>query len=72
MASLRARIARIERRRNEFLDRIALLREEHLAATPIEGKWSILEIVEHLVLSEGDVMPGIPDPSDLVSRPRTL
>jgi hypothetical protein len=72
VASLRARIVRIERRRNELLDRLALLREEHLAATPIEGKWSILEIVEHLVPSERDVMPGISDPSDLASRLRTL
>jgi hypothetical protein len=42
-----------------------------LKAKPLEGKWSILEIIEHLVISERDVMPGLSDPSDPASNPRT-
>lgn len=70
--SLPTRVARIDRRRIELLDRIVPLGEEQLAAKPIEGKWSILEIVEHLVLSEQDVMPGLSNPSDLKGHPRTF
>jgi hypothetical protein len=41
-----------------------------LEARPIPGKWSILEIVEHLVIAERDVMMGLPDPSRLVAGDR--
>lgn len=56
--------------------RLALLEEmEHvdpgtLAARPIAGKWSILEIIEHLVLAERAVFRQLPDPLRLVEARR--
>jgi hypothetical protein len=41
-----------------------------LEARPIAGKWSMLEIVEHLVLAERAVFQDLPDPSRLVARER--
>ncbi len=58
--------------RRKLLDEVEGLEPERLVAKPLEGKWSILEIVEHLVLADRDVLQGLPDPANLVDRQRRL
>ncbi len=57
-------------RRNALLDELESLSPEDLARRPGPGKWSILEIVEHLVISEELVLLGLPPVESLVARRR--
>ena len=50
------RLRRIEVKREELLVRLSTLEPSVLAACPLPGKWSIAEIIEHLVISEVDVV----------------
>jgi len=50
------RLAGIERKRLALLEEVATLDEAMLTAHPLPGKWSIREIIEHLVLAEDDVV----------------
>jgi hypothetical protein len=59
-------------RRRLLLDEVESLTPQRLVAKPLPGKWSILEIVEHLVLADRDVFQGLPDPAQLVDRKREL
>lgn len=47
---------RIEQDRKELFEEVQLLPEELIRKKPSEEKWSILEIVEHLVLGEDYVL----------------
>lgn len=58
--------------RRKLLDEVDGLEPDRLVAKPLAGKWSILEIVEHLVLGDRDVLQGLPDPATLVDRQRRL
>jgi hypothetical protein len=58
--------------RQRLLDEVERLEPERLTAKPLPGKWSILEIVEHLVVGDREVLQGLPDPSALVDRRRRL
>jgi len=62
----------IEKTRCALLDELATVDAETLVAKPIPGKWSILEIVEHLVLAEREVLQNLPDPSEMVELRRSL
>jgi len=62
----------LDERRRALLDEVEALSAERLTAKPLPGKWSILEIVEHLVIAERDVLQNLPEPSQLVDRPRRL
>ena len=65
------RLQAFDDRRNALLDEMEALEPGKLLARPREGKWSILEIVEHLVLAERVVFRGLPEPSRLeVREPR--
>lgn len=68
------RLQAFDDRRNALLDEldeIEALEPGKLVARPRAGKWSILEIVEHLVLAERVVFQGLPEPSQLaVRKPR--
>jgi hypothetical protein len=72
MRDLTRRLRKIDDLRSNLLDEVGALDPQTLKARPIPGKWSILEVVEHLVLSEQDVMNGIFNPSSLQPRKRTL
>lgn len=61
------RLDRIERLRASLLADLAALPAGALAAHPIEGKWSILEIVEHLVLAEAGFIRAL-DRADPLPR----
>jgi hypothetical protein len=58
--------------RRRLLDEVERLEPERLTARPLPGKWSILEIVEHLMLGDRDVLQGLPNPSALVDQRRRL
>jgi len=58
--------------RRKLLEEVEGLEPERLVARPLAGKWSILEIVEHLVLGDRDVLQGLPEPANLVDRRREL
>jgi hypothetical protein len=62
------RLRSFDARRNALLDELEALAPEVLTARPLAGKWTILEIVEHLVLAERVVFQGLPDPSQLKAR----
>jgi hypothetical protein len=62
------RLRSFDARRNALLDEMEALAPETLNARPLAGKWTILEIVEHLVLAERVVFQGMPDPAQLKAR----
>ncbi|NJL28114.1 MAG: DinB family protein [Thermoanaerobaculia bacterium] len=66
------RIEAFDRERIALLDELASLDPARLTARSIPGKWSILEIVEHLVLGEELVYGGLPDPGQLRQHRRRL
>lgn len=47
---------RIEQVRSSLIEKVKHLDNEQLTLAPSEGKWSILQIIEHLVLAERDVL----------------
>lgn len=70
--SLDERLRRIEEKRDGLLDELETLDSEVLYAHPRPGKWSIHEIVEHLVVAEEDVVIDYHDLERLQARPRRL
>lgn len=62
----------MDQSRRALLDELARLSPEALVAKPLPGKWSILEIVEHLVLAEREVLQNLPKPSEMVELRRSL
>ena len=56
--------------RNALLDEMERVATGALLATPIAGAWSILDIIEHLVLAERAVFRELPDPRRLVDATR--
>lgn len=67
---LSALIQALDERRGALLSEVETLRPEDLQARPASGAWSILEIVEHLVVAERVILQGLPEPSALVPAPR--
>ena len=66
------RLDRIHRRRRDLLGQVAELPADVLTARPAPGKWSILEIIEHLVLAEEDVMGDLARLEDLPASTQRL
>lgn len=58
--------------RRRLLDEIDALAPERLVAKPRPGKWSIIEIMEHMVLADRECLQGMPDPNQLVTRSRHI
>lgn len=50
------------RERLFLLDEVQALDAENLTAKPQPDLWSILEIVEHLVVAEKEALSNLPDP----------
>ncbi len=65
-------LRRIARMRGELLTAFGRLDREALEAKPGGlDTWSLLDVVEHLVLAEEVVLAGIADPRSLPARPRS-
>jgi hypothetical protein len=70
--TLEERLEAFNATRHALLDELGALEPAVLTAKPLAGKWSILEIIEHLVLAERAVFRGMPDPSRLEAGRRGL
>jgi hypothetical protein len=62
------RLRAFDAKRRAFLDEMETLEPAKLLARPIPGKWSMLEIIEHLMLAERSVFQGLPEPPQLAAR----
>ncbi len=63
-----SRLDRIELRREEFLARVAELPEGARKIRPAASAWSPIEVIEHFVRAERDVMRGLFEPEYLKAR----
>ena len=70
--TLEARVQEWGGRRHTLIDRLKKLSPERLVAKPLPGKWSVIEIVEHPVRADRDVLQDLPSPADLVDRQRRV
>jgi hypothetical protein len=70
--SLQPLIQALDIQRGALLDGLEALDAPTLQARPRPGAWSILEIVEHLVVAESVILLGLPSRAELVARPRSL
>jgi Tol biopolymer transport system component len=55
---LNEKLQAFDAQRNALLDEMAAVEPSKLVARPLPGKWSMLEIIEHLVLAERSVFQG--------------
>jgi hypothetical protein len=62
----------LDRQRRELLAGLEGLSDTQLRARPMPGAWSLLEIVEHLVLAEAAILQDLPPRAQLVDQPRSL
>lgn len=65
-------LSAFDARRTALLDELAALPETALTAHPRADKWSILEIVEHVIRAERVVFDGVATPEQLAARRRTV
>jgi len=66
------RMDRVELKREALLSAAEALTGEELTRRPDPDSWSALEILEHLVLAEDDVVGALSDPDALREGRRTL
>jgi DinB family protein len=66
------RLQAFNEKRGALLDEMGALDPAKLVAKPLADKWSILEIIEHLVVAEREVLKRLPQPSQLAERERNL
>lgn len=72
---IQKKFAALESRRKKILNQLKTLPKNHLTVKSGSDKWSIVEVIQHLVLVEQQIVnqtirnPGIPD-SDRSSRSR--
>ena len=69
---LEKRLRAFNEMRGALLDEMEALDPAKLVARPRVGKWTILEIIEHLVLAERAVLQDLPEPSELSAHERTI
>ena len=72
ISELRDKFARYDRTRRALLEDLANLNEDQLKKKPGPSEWSILQIVQHMVLAEREVMQYLPEPEELIHRKRGL
>jgi hypothetical protein len=72
ISGLRDKFKRYDRTRGALLEDLANLNEDQLKKKHRPGEWSILQIVQHLVLAERDVMQYLPESKKLIHRKRGL
>ena len=66
------RISALDLERRELLDELDRLASQSLTAKPSADRWSILEIVEHVVRAEREVLMGLPASVEWGARRRGL
>lgn len=70
--ALKALVDALDQDRLALLDGVEALGADAISARPQPDTWSILEIVEHLVLAEAAILQGLPPAAELNDRPRSL
>jgi len=65
-------IQALDAERTALLAELETLPVARLKAQVSPGRWSMLEIVEHLVAAERVILQGLPPVAELVARPRRL
>jgi uncharacterized damage-inducible protein DinB len=58
---LQKQLDRLDKQRRALLEELERLTAEQMAFTPGPGKWSILEVMEHLVISEREIFKCVPE-----------
>ena len=71
-AELLSQIDRLDIDRRALLDELTKLSDDALSRKPTSDRWSILEIVEHMVLAERQVLGGLSDSVESIEKPRSL
>ncbi len=72
ISELRDKFERYDRTRLALLDDLAVLNDNQIRRKPSPSEWSILQIIQHMVLAERDVMQYLPEPEELIHRKRGL
>ena len=72
ISELRDKFEMYDRTRRALLDDLALLNDDQIRRKPGPSEWSILQIVQHMVLAEQGVMQYLPEPEELIARKRGL
>ena len=65
-------LLKLDCQRQELLAGLEALSEVQLRARPTVGDWSLLEILEHLVLAEAAILHDLPPRAELMDQPRSL
>jgi uncharacterized damage-inducible protein DinB len=69
---LSEKLQTFETRRNVLLEELSSIDPARLSARPDENRWSVIEIVEHMVVAEREVLMGLPDKSEMRVFKRSL
>ena len=72
ISDLRDKFEMYDHTRRSLLDELAVLNDDQLGKKPGPSEWSILQIVQHMVLAEQGVMQYLPEPEELIARKRGL
>ena len=72
ISELRDKFEMYDRTRRALLDDLVGLNNDQLRRKPGPNDWSILQIVQHMVLAEQGVMQYLPEPEKLIDRKRGL
>lgn len=67
---LKIKLGNMDRKRLALLEKLAAMAPEDLARKPFPKRWSLLQVLQHIILAEHEVLQGMPDPSKLVPRKR--
>lgn len=71
-AAILERLDKMTRQKQALLAQVSVLDPQILKAKPSPDKWSILDVVEHLVLAEYHVFSGLPEAGKVKERKRTF
>jgi hypothetical protein len=72
ISELRQKLEIYDQKRLALLEDLAEFTDDQLRAKPDSKDWSILQIVQHMVLAERDVMQYLPEPKELIDRKKGL
>ena len=72
LPELQSRFDHYNRKRGTLLQNLSALPPETLSKNLGPDRWSLLQVIEHLVKAERSVLMNLPDPSLLVHRPRGI
>jgi hypothetical protein len=70
ISELRDKLEIYDQHRLALLDDLERLSDEQLRRKPGPDNWSLLEIVQHMVLSEREVLQDLPESKELTARKR--